>query len=283
MIYVLLGLLVVAAGLYAWYRSRKKAKEDAPLPPTYAQLMAEHVPYYNSLPDDKKPLFEEQVRYFLTHVNIEGVDTEVDDVDRILVASSAVIPIFAFDNWHYPNLTTVLLYPATFNQESFATDGADRNTLGMVGEGSGLQSTMVLSKPALRAGFANTTSKENTAIHEFVHLLDKTDGAIDGTPDFMLSKEHIKPWVRLIHQNMQAIKGHHSDINPYGITNEAEFFAVVSEYFFKRPDLLQSKHPDLFASLEEIFRQNPLTSEKVIEPESGTDNASEAENLKTER
>ena len=50
-----------------------------------------------------------------------------------------------------------------------------------------------------------------------------------------------------------------SDINPYGATDPAEFFAVVSEYFFERPDLLQKKHPQLFELLEKIFRKPAKT------------------------
>ena len=40
---------------------------------------------------------------------------------------------------------------------------------------------------------------------------------------------------------MEAISDNHSDIRKYGGTNEAEFFAVASEYFFERPDLLKKK------------------------------------------
>jgi len=45
-----------------------------------------------------------------------------------------------------------------------------------------------------------------------------------------------------------------SDINLYGATNDAEFFAVVSEYFFEKPDELKAKHPELYAMLEQMFR-----------------------------
>lgn len=48
-----------------------------------------------------------------------------------------------------------------------------------------------------------------------------------------------------------------SDINPYGATSNAEFFAVASEYFFERPDLLQEKHPELHELLSQVFRQKP--------------------------
>jgi len=46
-----------------------------------------------------------------------------------------------------------------------------------------------------------------------------------------------------------------SDINPYGATENTEFFSVISEYFFERPKLLQQKHPELYIILEGIFDQ----------------------------
>ena len=47
-----------------------------------------------------------------------------------------------------------------------------------------------------------------------------------------------------------------SDINPYGTTNEAEFFSVVSEYFFQRPKLLEKNHPELYELLAKVFNQD---------------------------
>jgi MtfA peptidase len=61
----------------------------------------------------------------------------------------------------------------------------------------------------------------------------------------------------MTYKKMQEILQGASDINPYGTTNKAEFFAVASEYFFERPDLLLQKHPALFELLEKIFQQQP--------------------------
>ena len=260
---IVLGLLAAGFLLFFFLRKRRKVvvEPEAPLPqslpPTMVELLAENVPYYASLPDEKQPVFAERVNRFLASVTIEGVDTEVTALDKVLVASSAVIPVFAFDDWEYPNLTNVVLYDSTFNEKTFETEGTDRRTMGLVGTGGALQSSMALSKSALLNGFLNKTSKENTGIHEFVHLLDKVDGEIDGAPEMMMPKEHLQPWLRLMHETMQQMETGRTDINPYGLTNEAEFFAVVSEYFFKRPDLLKQKHPELFDQLEHIFRQNP--------------------------
>jgi len=58
---------------------------------------------------------------------------------------------------------------------------------------------------------------------------------------------------------MHRIESGKSDINPYALTNEAEFFAVAAEYFFEKPEALQHKHPELYAQLSQIFGQNPAS------------------------
>lgn len=259
--------LIVAAGLFIgwliWHYNRPTPTDTAPVSTDYTHLLEEQVSYYRTLTEAKKKEFADRVGHFLAHIRIEGVDTPVDGIDKVLIASSAIIPIFGFEGWDYYRLTNVLLYADTFNAD-YETTGTGRTIMGMVGEGGALQSTMVLSKPALRAGFADENSKANTGIHEFVHLLDKADGAIDGLPDYMLDKNHVKPWLQLIHRSIDEIRANQSDIDPYAATNEAEFFAVVAEYFFKQPGLLQQKHPALFTQLETIFRQHPGTPDKTV-------------------
>ena len=261
----LLVVVGLALGWLVWWYSHQQHTANVVLPATYPQLLATHVGYYRSLSDEKKAQFADRVGQFLARVRVEGVGTTVDDLDKVLVASSAIIPVFGFEGWDYYRLTTVLLYDGAFSRD-FDPDSADRNVLGMVGEGGALQSTMVLAKPALHAGFANESGKSNTGIHEFVHLLDQADGAVDGLPQALLTQHHAEPWLRLIHRSIREIQANASDIDPYGLTNEAEFFAVVAEYFFKRPDLLHQKHPALFARLEEIFRQNPLNADHQPDP-----------------
>ena len=145
--------------------------------------------------------------------------------------------------------------PNSFN-ETFNQEGDDRRTLGLVGDGP-YQNVMILSKHELRQDFLNKTGKGNTAIHEFVHLVDKTDGAVDGLPEFLMSKKYVVPWLNLVHKKINQILENRSDINPYGATSKAEFFAVAAEYFFERPDLLESKHPELYQLLVLLFRQDP--------------------------
>ena len=238
--------------------SRWKVPEE-PFPEDWRIILNQEVSFYNSLSQEEKKRFEYKVQEFLLNCRITGIETSVETTDKILVASSAVIPIFAFNDWKYSNIHEVLLYPSMFNKK-FNTEGAERDILGMVGNGY-MEGKMILSKPALKHGFKNESDKKNTAIHEFVHLIDMTDGSIDGIPSLLLEKQYSIPWIDLINKKIDEIYEGDSDINPYGGTNRAEFFSVVSEYFFERPKLLERNHPDLYDLLKRVFKQDMSSRE----------------------
>ncbi|MEO7263877.1 MAG: M90 family metallopeptidase [Ferruginibacter sp.] len=252
---ILLILSLIGVLLGVVFKPKRNRKKTGNISPGYKALLEDNVPFYQQLNGSRQKEFEERIELFLEKTKITGVKTQVEDIDRILIASSAVIPIFNFPGWEYVNLHEVLLYPDSFDHD-FTQEGEGRNVLGMVGSGA-LNHVMILSQIELRQAFKNTTGKTNTAIHEFVHLVDKTDGAIDGVPEFILDKKYILPWLQLMKKEIEMIRENDSDINPYGATNEAEFFAVVSEYFFERPELLQEKHPELYELLKKIFRSLP--------------------------
>lgn len=232
-------------------RPGKKKKEVVPMPDHYRNLLDENVLFYQQLDPEGREKFEQKVQQFFSNVRITGVKTTVDDLDRVLIGASAIIPIYAFTDWEYINLNEVLLYPDAFSHE-FEQEGEHRSVAGMVGTGP-LQNVMVISKHALRHGFSNNAGNSNTAIHEFIHLIDKTDGAVDGIPEVLLKHQYTLPWVNMMREKMEEMMRGESDIDLYGVSSQAEFFAVVSEYFFNRPDLLQEKHPALFAMLERMF------------------------------
>jgi hypothetical protein len=261
------GLLITIASIAAagllfifWLKMNKRKRVPGspvePMPGTYKQLLSEQVPFYQQLDVTRINEFENRIQQFLLQTKMSGVNTVVEDLDKALIAASSIITIFDCPGWEYIHLHEVLLYPDSFNHE-FEQQGTGRNVLGMVGSGA-LNHVMILSQHQLRQAFINKTGKDNTAIHEFVHLVDKTDGDIDGIPAFILEIKYIQPWLQLMQHEIKLINEDKSDINPYGATNEAEFFAVVSEYFFERPKLLKEKHPELYSLLEKIFSRQPV-------------------------
>lgn len=242
---------IVIMGVLLSFAFRKKKAAPALSTETLRSILQQYVAFYRALDNPRKALFEQRAMNFLQKVRITGVKTAIEDVDKVLVAAGAIIPIFAFPDWEYRNIHEVLLYPGSFNEE-FGQDGQDRNILGMVGEGS-MQNVMILSQQNVRDGFTGSADKHNTAIHEFVHLVDKSDGATDGLPEALIPHQYARPWLKRIHEEMQLIREGRSDINYYGTTNEAEFLAVVSEYFFEKPTEMEQKHPELYTLLKSIF------------------------------
>jgi MtfA peptidase len=248
----ILILFVVALFLYI---RRKNRRKPVPVPDTMHPLLQEHVRFYSRLDAVQQARFRSRVAHFLATTTITPVgEVAVSDLDRLFVGASAIIPIFAFEDWAYNNLNEVLIYGEYFTKD-FDREAAHKNVMGMVGDGA-MHRMMILSLPALRAGFVQDGTG-NTGIHEFVHLLDKADGATDGVPEYMLPKDLVAPWLKYTHEAIRDIRNRRSDINPYGATNDAEFFAVISEYFFQKPGRLQEHHPELFGMLEEIYNMNP--------------------------
>lgn len=250
--------IIVALLIFFLSRNKKTIRTTSLLSNSlnsYRGLLSTHIAYYRKLNDEDRETFENLVDTFLQDTVIEGVETEITDLDKVMIAASAVIPIMGFPGWRYKNLTNVILYPDTFNHD-FQFEGEKRNIMGMVGSGF-MNGQMLLSRAALTKGFSSSSGKENAAIHEFVHLLDKADGEIDGIPEILVPPDFAVPWLKMMHQQMRRVASEKSDINPYASTNEAEFLAVAAEYFFTKPEKLRSKHPELYQQLTHIFGQKP--------------------------
>jgi Mlc titration factor MtfA (ptsG expression regulator) len=113
---------------------------------------------------------------------------------------------------------------------------------------------IVLSWASIRQG-------SSVIFHEFSHQLDQQDGDFDGTPKLGKTGNYDQ-WAQVmgeeflqLRDKVEAFRG--SDIDSYGATNEAEFFAVITEYFYTRPMDLKDKHPKLFEIYQDYFKLDP--------------------------
>jgi Mlc titration factor MtfA (ptsG expression regulator) len=256
---------VLLALLFFFYRyltadsRRRQAALATPFPAEWRTLLTENVAFYDGLEAADKTRFEQAMQLFLARTRLTGIQTEVDDLTRVLTAAAAVIPVFGFPGWEYPTLHEVLIVPDGWqlatraDQEVLPLQGT------LLGSVQSFQTSqyMRLSRAALVQGFADAEDKRNVGVHEFAHLVDEADGQIDGIPGTGLPPALRRPWAEVMQRELDAIRAGQSDIDPYAGTNEAEFFAVVNEYFFERPEKLQKHHPELFDLLTQALHQNP--------------------------
>jgi Mlc titration factor MtfA (ptsG expression regulator) len=102
----------------------------------------------------------------------------------------------------------------------------------------------------------------NVVIHEFAHKLDMRDGSANGRPP-LHSGMDAKAWARDLQTAYDDFcrrvdGGEDTDIDPYAAESPAEFFAVLSEYFFEAPDVLHEGYPAVYAQLQRFYLQDPL-------------------------
>jgi Mlc titration factor MtfA (ptsG expression regulator) len=261
----LLAAAVLLALVIAFYRyatadqRRRRAALASPFPEAWRTLLTEHVAFYDGLDAPEKTRFEQAMQLFLARTLLTGIQTEVDDLTRVLTAAAAVIPVFGFPGWEYPTLHEVLIVPDAWQLETKPDQEVQSLQGTLLGSVQGFQTSqyMRLSRAALVQGFADSEDKHNVGVHEFAHLVDEADGQIDGIPGAGLPPALLRPWAEVMQRELTAIRAGHSDIDPYAGTNEAEFFAVVNEYFFERPEKLQEHHPELFDLLTQALHQHP--------------------------
>lgn len=236
---------------------RLLSAKNRQMQPHLRAILNRKVGFYRRLNAYQKQKFESDIMVFLEFTDIKGKNgMEVTDEDRMLIASGAVIPVFGFKSWRYLHLKEVILYPGNI---PFGSDvnGRSMEAVGLVGGGF-LHGKMLLSKPALHHGFSNEDDKKNVIIHEFLHLLDKQDGTIDGVPKVLMEHPYIFPWMEMAREEMLKIdKGENEDIRRYGATNRSEFFAVIGEYFFEKPYEFKHNNPKLYKVLSKFFNQRP--------------------------
>ena len=234
---------------------RRRAILTQPFPSEWEAVLQREVAFFRALDPEDQQRFRRELQLFIGEKRITGIKFKLDTTTRVLTAASAIIPIFGFPEWEWDQISEILVYPDRFNNDFEFAAGDSRHTLGMVGTGT-MNRLMILSRPDLLSGFRNPRDKRNVGFHEFAHLVDKSDGTIDGLPAVGLDRESIGPWVDLVRRKMNEIQRGKSDIDPYGLTNEAEFFAVAAEYFFERPGMMERKHPQLYAMLARVFNQS---------------------------
>ena len=256
------GLLALLLGFYRYAtadRRRRQAALASPFPAAWRTLLTEHVAFYDGLSAPDQTRFEQAMQLFLVRTRLTGIHTEVDDLTRVLTAAAAVIPVFGFPGWEYPTLHEVLIVPDAWQLETRPDQEVKPLQGTLLGSVQGFQTSqyMRLSRAALVQGFADAEDKHNVGVHEFAHLVDEADGQIDGIPGAGLPPALRQPWAEVMQRELAAIRAGRSDIDAYAGTNEAEFFAVVNEYFFERPEKLKEHHPELFDLLAQALHQHP--------------------------
>jgi len=249
------GAAAGGAGAFAVRRAlggrsaRRRALLAAPFPARWREFLLDSYDHYERLPPDLRRRFEDDVRIFLAETRITGIEAQVTDELRLLVAASAVTLSVAWPDYEWDQLSEVLLYPQNFDRDySFESE-----------ELSGQAhpwGTVILSIPALRESFADPDDAYHVGIHEFAHLLELDTTRFSGIPPG-LSPVRSQEWVELMDREMDRLRRGKGVIDDYGANDPVEFMAVAVEAFFEAALELRRRHRQVYDILAEYFRQDP--------------------------
>lgn len=174
---------------------------------------------------------------FLDRKSLEPVRGLVlDETDRVRLATHACLPILKLGLDWYDGWQSVVIYPYRFVPPREHVDEAGvvhHSDSVLSGEAWG-RGPVILSWPDVAQ--AGEPAGHNVVIHEMAHKLDMLNGDANGFPP-LHRRMNRREWSRLFARDWERLQddwrhGRPIPLDPYGLENPAEFFAVVSEMFF---------------------------------------------------
>ena len=260
-------LAVIAAliGHPLWVARRRRRLALRPFPEAWRAIL-QRLPLAVRLPGELRGQLECRIQVFLAEKQFIGcAGLEVTDEMRVTVAAQAALLTLNRAVHPYPNLRSILLYPAAFVIERIrpAPSGVLQEQRQVLSGESWTNGQVVLSWEDVQHGAAIGDDGQNVAIHEFDHTLDQEKGFANGAP-YLGGRERYSSWSQVLAREFAQLQwasanGWPTLFNAYGATDPAEFFAVVSEVFFEQPRRMAAEHPALYGELRSLYRVDPAS------------------------
>ncbi len=181
---------------------------------------------------------------------------------KLIIALQACLPILALGLNSYSGWLSIIVYPSGFAPERTVMDenGVVHYIKSNLAGEAWQRGPVILAWDETK--FAGIIDGSNLVIHEFAHKLDMQNGVANGFPPLhsTMSKER---WVQVFSRayenfQQQCEAGIFIGIDCYAASSPAEFFAVLSEVFFERPDIIKQHYVAVHDLLELYYKQVPL-------------------------
>jgi len=269
LIFLFGGLGLTALSIYFFLSIKKQEKLQAlqkmPFKEEYREILKK-IPHYANLSSTDKEKIEHSIIHFAYTKEFMGVHVEVTHEMKIIIAFYACLLLLHIDTKScYESLQTIIVYPTTvmLDQESYVNGIYSKQKLLIDGQSSN-DTVVIIWDDARREVFH--PRHDNVIVHEFAHEIDFMDGEIDGVPP--IEKSKYNEWAHTVFKDFDTLQkislkdrewGKYKFIGNYAATNEAEFFAVISERFFESPHSLQKKFPELYNELKSFYNIDTIT------------------------
>jgi len=217
--------------------------------------------HYKNLEPQDKIKIEHSILIFIHTKEFIGVGIEVSDEMRVIIAFYACLLLLHKTTTNcYDNLKTIIIYPSAVAFENVQSSGGIYTKEKFLIDGQAANDTVIIIWHDAKKE-AYHLRHDNVIVHEFAHEIDFMDGEVDGIPPIERSK--YDEWTRVLFGDYKKLSnivlknrewGKYKLLGAYAATNEAEFFAVVTERFFESPQSLKKHFPELYNELKEFYK-----------------------------
>ncbi len=258
--------------MFGFRKRRREKLRSKELNPEWIEIIEKNIQFYSFLSPAMKKELHGLVQIFMNEKIFEGCrGLELTDEIKITIAAQACLLLLNRKSDIYPTLRTILVYP-----HSYFAPLKQRMDDGSIIEGfqsrlgeSWTRGQIVLAWDEVLKDTNDIQDGHNLVFHEFAHQLDNESGVAEGVPEFDKRSSYIV-WARVLSEEYEDLldhikKQHKTDIDTYGATNPAEFFAVVTEYFFEKPIELKKLHPELYEQFKNFYKLDTAAMMSTVE------------------
>ena len=237
--------------------------------------------FFDRLTADETRRLRELVSLFCAEKEFApGNDFQITLQTQLQIAAQACLPILNLDLSFYGGWHGIIVYAGEVmvRREEMDDDGVVHTYNDVISGEAMPGGPVVLSWEDVKLAGSNESPGYNVVIHEFAHKIDMLKGDATGVPPFFSAFHRdlngrefeaamataydafvaeVERWER---GGENASEDDAPLIDPYAAEHPSEFFAVLSEAFFTRPEDVQDEFPELYRLLALYYRQQPLAT-----------------------
>ena len=258
-LYLIGGLiLLLMAGAALWEKRGRltgnlRVRHFA-FPAAWLRILETNVPLYRRLPVDLRDRLQDRITQFVDGKRWKhcgGLEAVTDEM-KVTIAGQACFLLLNRDHGqNFSKVLTIMVYPtANLNGE----DGG--SSLPPVDAWP--SASVLLAWDEVQKTARDLRDERNEVLSEFARQLDLEDGQRDGRPLLPDSGRHTA-WARVMSPEFfrRHSGGDDSLTRTFQEGDPGEVFAAATELFYKMPEQLLRRHPELYELLRTFYQLDP--------------------------
>lgn len=245
------------------YFNERRAR-SRPVDPIRWNALTARIPLLARYSTEQQTRLRYLTRLFLLEKDLLGAaGLRLSEEMRLAIAAQAVLPVLNIGFDRLDGWREVVVYPGQFRTRRpwQGEDGVVTEDHRVLAGEAAHRGGLVLSWDSLVDDMREPEQGGNVVLHEIAHKLDMENGAANGNPPLPGNLDQ-SDWTRVMQDAYRGLKeqldaGQAPAIDPYGATNAAEFFAVISEHFFTIPQHLARVMPAVHRQLTGFYNLEP--------------------------